>query len=373
MTKISTFGVGCFHFGILVDVPYKFRMARYAQRIEEFLRSIETISEFAVEVDQHEEYNLKIQPLSMNEGDIFPIEGIFAVSFSLRIPYRTQVDIMKMIRGPEYSWSDAGTEQFIVRTEYSYHGPVTIIECIEVDDPNDCEPSEAVVIVREYLKKKMEEYDSRLRFELIGPSPFHANLFVVEDKSIHKTFTVDHEPREGYDRVTFGVSPNAFRNRMAFLFEILRTPLSSFYSLQRIRSERIRAWKEIETVWRDVCGESRQSSIFPKLQRSIGRRKNIAALVRHIMTFRAEAVFNNRIARTHMKHVSGKDCPRFVRKSVEEAITDTVSEYPTTEMLELARFHEDRGAKWLDRVSVFVAAVTGGIIGAIITLLSSSA
>ena len=64
-----------------------------------------------------------------------------------------------------------------------------------------------------------------------------------------------------------------------------------------------------------------------------------------------------------------KDNLEFLDKRVDDVFEETFVAYPTSEVLELAKFYETRDAKWRDRVYVLLAAVMGGAIGALLSQL----
>jgi hypothetical protein len=370
MGNISSFGIGCFHLSTRVKVPSEFDVAHYAQMIREFLGSIETVEDFSVEEEEGERtFQVTEAPISMREGGLFPGSVLRSVDFSLRIPQRTQLDIIKSIHGSEVAFTETGTEQFSVRTEYFYYGPVTVVECKEVEHAGANSPSEAIIIVREYLKRKANEFASDVLFEVVGPSPFHANFFVIEDDEVKKSFVVDHDASPGYDRIAFRVTPQPGISRTIWLLDRIGTPLSYFYSLERMRSALIREWSTVKKRWGDVCGDEPTGAIdrFRSLRK---RRANIADLLRGINSFRVGTVLKDQEAKFGRAEISKYELPEFLEKHITDATEETFVRYPTEEMLELVRFNEERGARWLDRASVFFAAIMGGMIGAAITLLT---
>ena len=129
--RVSCFGVGCLHFGTSIDVPCQFKLTEYASDLQSLLESIETVEEVNVSCDE-DEYELVTQPESMRDGGLFPRHGIYSVQFSLRIPRRIQSELLRNIWPSWYPFTDAGTEQFRIYTNYYYDGPVTIVECLNV-------------------------------------------------------------------------------------------------------------------------------------------------------------------------------------------------------------------------------------------------
>ena len=165
MKQLAAFGVGCFHFGIEVTLPYRFNAEDYTKSIEGFLGNLDTVGSFSVhssDFGAQTEFELTEVPPPLIEGHGFPLHALHSVEFSLRIPNRTQEDIIKGIHGPDYPWIGLGTEHFMVKTRYFYHGPVTLVQCLDIDDGQYEDPSDAVVVVREYHSKRSLSYRRRI-------------------------------------------------------------------------------------------------------------------------------------------------------------------------------------------------------------------
>lgn len=368
MDRKSYFGVGCFHFGVSVTVPTRFDVKQYVGQIESFLDFTETVEKHSVEAAEEETIELTEQPHTMESGGFFPGQHLHKVEFIVRIARRVQTDIMRSIMGTDYSYADDMTEIFKVTTEYYYHGPVTVIECLDTGS-RSIEPADAVVLVREYIGEKVNEYGSSLRFETTGPSPFPGHFSVTEDESL-RSYKVEHDQSHGYDRVAFRVSPELYGDRTTWVLDLMGHHLSYFYSLSRIRSQRMRAWSGIEQAWNDLKGII-GASIGSKVRIHFGRRARTERLISDIFDFRSEEVFERQQAVSQRKSLARSgNYPDFLVQSVEEAFEETFQAYPTTEVLGLAGFLESKNAKRRDRSAYFFAAVSGGVVGSIITLLA---
>ena len=367
MDRTSCFGIGCFHFGILVTTPSRFVMKQYVRQVEQFLDFTETVEEHSTDAKEAD-FELTTQPYSMDSGGFFPGEFLHRIEFVVRIAHRVQDEILRTIRGDDFEWAGPGTEIFKVTMEYYYHGPIAVVECLDVEDGSS-DPADAVVVVREYIKDKVREYGSGLRFETKGPSPFHAHFFIEEDEST-KSFTVDHNRSYGYDRISFRVCPEIYRNRTTWILDLMGHHLSYFYELSRVRSSRMDAWRAIETTWNAVKAVP-EASIVSRIREWLARRSNTERLIRDTMDFRAKEVFERQQADSQRQSLSrSENCPDFLTQSVDEYFDETFSKYPTAEVLTLAAFYENKNAKRRDRFAFFVAAVAGGVVGSIITLLA---
>ena len=87
MKPITTFGVGCFHFGMKLEPPYRFRPARYAEIIQSLLSNLDTVDQFSVSslrLPTSDERDLTEHALSMLHDDTFLPGYIRAVEFSVQ-------------------------------------------------------------------------------------------------------------------------------------------------------------------------------------------------------------------------------------------------------------------------------------------------
>lgn len=83
-------------------------------------------------------------------------------------------------------------------------------------DGNLTEPSDAVVLIREYLEKYKPD-GSSVEFQFIGPSPFHADFYIEE--STNKEFRYDK--RVGYDAVFFPIPPGKDKTEIGWFMSQL--------------------------------------------------------------------------------------------------------------------------------------------------------
>lgn len=370
--KFTSFGVGCFHFGVSTKAPHLFRHKAYAEDIEQFLRSLDTVEDFSVNLlpySADDEYELRGSVPSLSEGELFPSQALSSVDFSLRIPPRAQRAIANEIEGAAYSWDGLGTERFRIRTEYFYHAPVTVVECLDMDERGPENPSDAVWIVREYLASKLEESTLDLQMQIMGPSPFHADFFVCLDETDGSEEQIKYDKRLGYDVVDIRLSSSDFRNAVHWFFNQCGDQLSMYYWLKCIQRRRSTVWLEIQHNWNALHQSLESENGIRRRLDVFGKRRKIEELVNQVMRFRANTMFRYREASSSHKNLLAKKqgTSKFWRENLTDTFDEAFSEYPTAEVLELAKFYESRDAKWRDRVYFLLAALVGGAVGAVIT------
>ena len=370
MKPITTFGVGCFHFSMKLKPPYRLRPLQYADTLETLLRDLDTVGSFSVApstLASSDDLTLTEDALSiLHEAGWLP-DCIDSVEFSLRIPHRVQQDIIETIYGPDYAWSGLGTEHFMVRTQYFYYGPVTIVECLDLDDSQHDRASRAVIVVREYLKRKLAEAETDMQLEFVGPSPFHANFSVFENEGDGPH--VEYQEMRGYDRIRLHVPPDVLERHTAWILNWMGYVLSFYYHLVRVDNWQMEQWSRVDEARYSLDDPSASKTLFKRVRASMRRRREIGNLVDRVLMFRADMLWNQQMANTAKKGLQTDEGPDFLDKKVADAFEETFRSYPTSEVLELAEFYETRDAKWRDRAYVLLAAVMGGGIGALLSQL----
>ena len=241
---MRVFGVGCYHFGL--KTPIEISAENYIIALKDRLNKINTISDINVEFDEDgPDVTIKIDDDvgSFNDsGRSIPLLQFFRLSFSIYIPERIQRDLTKNIY-PRC----IGVENFKVTIEHDWYGPFTVVECI--DSTDETNPSDAVVIIREFFKKEFHEDSGIIRFECLGPSPFHAN-FVLKESSEELSTPIETKiiKLRGYDHLEFLYRKSEYDDETAYddVLEELASEFGLYYRL--VAEERVRSneWELLE-------------------------------------------------------------------------------------------------------------------------------
>lgn len=125
------------------------------------------------------------------------------VSFWVTIPARTQRDITERTGG---GYDYEGVEDFYVVTYYRTF-PVSYV-FVERENAPTFEGSQAVVIVREFLKEETRRHRAAgsIEFSFVEPSPFYCDFALVASTGpMDQPFKLERFPRQGYDdfRITY--------------------------------------------------------------------------------------------------------------------------------------------------------------------------
>ena len=292
---------------------------------------------------------------------------IFSIEFSLRIPQRVQDDIVRKISPYGDHWTGLGTEQFLVKTRYFFHGPVTVVECLHIDDNTHEDPSDAVFIVREYLQQKLSESSTDIQLECVGPSPFHVDFFAFDTDDIERPH-VEYTEQRGYNIANVYIPTHVSANHISWLLDWMGDHLSFYYFLKRLDIRQGKQWIRIDKARHDLDESTNPGVYSNNIRAFMNRRRTIAKLVADILRFRAEMLSNRQFAFSAKKKIGiENDNLEFLDEKLDNALEETFVTYPTSEVLQLAKFYEERDSKWQDRIYFVLAALIGGVIGAILS------
>lgn len=244
MSLVARFGAGCFFFAS----PTAKSLAAWRETVKAELGKIPSLS--SIEFDLQDDW-IEMGPfpgLSPESAikDSFGQPGSGTFTFEVSIPERVQRDISNGL------YPVLGCTRFRVATFYEYEGPTTLVRCLDGDLIED-DPSDAVVVVREFLTRELSvRRGCELKFAVLGPSPFHANFSVVDDlgdldardtRSLAEMY-FERKAQLGYAEYYFcqdysrtDLSREEFSRRVA---QVLARQLAFFYAMSVGRATRIR-------------------------------------------------------------------------------------------------------------------------------------
>lgn len=241
---VITFAVGCFMFEnrsadlLTLDNPKgKYLIQDWAQEVRTALEGLDGVTSIDIaepsgisgqmrgsEVfDLEELHGRGRYPNLLSEREFVPNPSNGAVSFDVNIPLELQKELF-------YAEIQLASEHFHVDIYFGYGFPVAFVST----ELPESSPSEAVILVREFLVSRFKENAATgpLTFSCLGPSPFWAEMRVVvavpEDNIGEAVVAAKLSPREGYDRVTFlAKGPNLAEAYLAVQDEI--APILGIY------------------------------------------------------------------------------------------------------------------------------------------------
>lgn len=362
------FGVGCFHFGYRKLAPFKFTASDFVKEVETALGSVQSIGDISATYDKDYDHVLTIEDewKSLQDGHLFPHILFFNVDFSVFIPARIQDSIF-----PGESMSElTTTEKFRVSIRHGFYGPVSYIECI--DPQEECDPSSAVRLLREYMSKEFAKLESSVTFEFLGPSPFHADFFIQGGDTGDSEIRMEEIKQRGYNRIVFfHDSTSEPEEVLEFVLDELSHELDLYYKIERIRVEMMNKGEELVEEWLKLQTTAEKMPAVWKVPARIQLHSAARNLVLKVLTMQAEfAVFEREIART-VDETYRKGAETYMEKYVRNE-AEGLPTYPLDSILAWAQHIEQGSFKQTEIIAVVLSAIGGGIVASIATTLLSS-
>jgi len=372
MDNTIQFGIACFHFGISKEPPFGYTDEQFIAELYKVLESIPNIEQ--INITDIEEGENPPQDISEKIPDIHEARGVFPnwefgkIGFAIHIPDRIQRQILP--------FSEICTERFEVLINYGFDMPVTFIE--PIDPIGRCSPSNAVQVVREFLNQQFINIKSEyIRFEVLGPSPFHADCYIKVGEDIGSNesspgfISKDVTTGAGYDELVFYYDTEIFENGKdaeACIFNEMIFELSFYYEIIQSRSIKIRKWEQIDEMLRNIIPEDRKKHIWDSFLEFINYSGKLRKLFIAIAIFERDLIFAKEAIRRDYKDVYSNRWASHFQNFIDKVMKEDET-YPTKEIIQLLSYLEDKRAKNMELLTMFFPAIIGGGIGALITLL----
>lgn len=377
MNNKLSFGIGCFHFGVRGTPPVRFGGSEYLKELTQALEAIPNLDHIGVDCDdEFKDWSLDVtgELPSLEEGPgLFPKPWHMRIDFEVYIPLRVQAELCKGV-----SRVRTFTERFKVSIHYTYHLPVTVVESVNPSQRG--RPSTAVVIVRRFLERELNTSESGyIKFESLGPSPFHANCYIEPgdpqgDNDVDWDVWSERIPRRGYDDILFYYNEVAFANeeevRNAVIEEIL-DELGFFYRVVQTQNARMSAWGRVEGLVGQLIAIQGMKGIRGRLERTFVCSKLINEALTQITVFEANRLYVHSARQRAYAHLYSDQLWGWFQPYIDKRIKQQIS-YPTGQIGQLVSFLESRRVKSVETLVVLVSALLGGTIGALLTLLLST-
>jgi hypothetical protein len=345
-------------------------MADYLRELKAGLEAISAVTNLHIDIPDvvlnEQSFECAEDPGEFVEGaDHFPPIGFGAILFELHIPRRVQEELVG-----ESGADGIGTERFAVHIDYMYEGPVAFVVLLDAAS-GERSPSNAVVLVREFLLREIREDDTPIRLDCLGPSPFHAEfcLRLVLPSVSSGSFRVEYEPRIGYDLVRFTSDHAEYAlavQALQSLRELLSNELGFFYWVRALEARWIDQFATIQEQVSALTSMAQKRTFWYRLTSKIRRSSMLRDVFASLIGFDVTRTFqiNRRqeLYRSTYPDANGG----LLRPYVDRAIADAV-DYPTKQITTLVGFLERRHSKAVELAVVMLAAVIGGLAGGALT------
>jgi hypothetical protein len=356
------FGFGCFHFGGRPD-RLSITWGQHFTNVETALRDIGAY-DITLSYDDEQEVELmyfgatSTGPLEEGGGIVPP--GAFT-EISFRLPIHEAFVSARQRRR-------LGSMEYQVHMRYGYHQPVAMVVSPRARDP---EPSTGVRLTREFLTDRLGASET-IRFEFLGPSPFHAECYLIpqgpadsEDVSI----TAKRTRARGYDLLRFSYDPAALDPETALLavLEAAEEELSIFYQVEWLNVSRIHAWDRIDSSVEKLV-RLHSTRGFRAAVNQLLRIPGLAgqALIEET-SFEADLLLGDRALDRSVNETYGHGGTLFedwIRGAIRDRFT-----FPTQQVATLISRFEARRAATLERVALLVGPLLGVVVGALLAAL----
>ncbi len=376
MSNRLSFGIGCFHFGIKKTPPFEFKCAEHISEVRkalEFISNIDNISVCCDEDSKNWSTEVTDQLPPLNEGGgFFPNPRFMVIEFDVYIPFRVQEELVKkLVSGIAL---ETGTERFRISMRYGYYAPVTIVEPLNVAQENS--PSQAIVVVREFLRKELQTSKSRyLRLEVLGPSPFHADCFSESLGEGEHTLPIHVKqlPKLGYDSLVFYYDESAFgevQDAKENILEEAEDELGFFYKINQIRDVEMKAWGDIEDSIQQLISLHRKKGIKGFFARLVTCSRLARDIFISLAEFDSHRLFSDNYLGEHCRDLYPGQKGGYFRSYIESSLKERAP-YPTEQLSQLTNLLESRRTKHVEVLVILLSAMLGASIGALLTILVS--
>jgi hypothetical protein len=372
MSKQKSFGIGCFHFGVKKTPPFDFKGSDYLTELNKELSKIASLTNLKIETDEDfkkiEFRKTEITENLENDEGYFPQYLILDFEFNLYIPFRIQAEI----KNTEEKYLSTFTENFKVKIIQFYYLPVAIVETINPTEKND--PSSAVQIVREFIRRELTDTKSNyIRFECLGPSPFHCDFFIEPkkpDEDEDWLFSSEEELMKGYDNLIIYYNSNKIKDSneaLEYLYSSIQDEFGFFYKCIQTRNVKMHNWQTIQENLNSLLGIQNAKGLKGIFQRLFNRPKLIGKLFTDIATFEGSTIFKSGMQQNEYKATFSVKDEIFFKTLIDKELEEKL-DYPIKQTTDLIHFFESRRVKSLELITALIAAILGGVIGALLTI-----
>jgi hypothetical protein len=342
-------GIGCFYFSAEPD-----KLNTWAADVETHLEQLALISDIRVEGNGGDGSVL------IGERAV-PIRG--AVSFKIVIPWEVQADFM----GPLSI--DLSIETFRVFITYDRHGPVAFVVTEAAADPL-VSPSDHVLVVHEYLTSRLPEAVGGVTFEILEPSPFHANVTLAIGRQ-KKQFSFRRTPNPRYEDFAFTAASDLYSDideALLGLIYHLTEQLALFYRFVVAYNRRLHASAEINHLTQNLLSLYQSSGVRAWLARIFTSTAKMRYLALRAIAEQYESESEATRSRSEIDGIYSSGTEPCFKDYLVNKMSENFSDNLSAAREISALLDQARGRQ-IENVSLFLSALVGGLAGALVSLL----
>lgn len=369
MSEHRAFGVGCFHFGYRKTPPFELSTKQYIEEIRTTLSALPSVSQIEITYDQAfaETARVEEEPPILSDGEFFPNVMFLEIKFTVFIPKRVQEELFPNESGA----MRAATEKFSVSIRYGFHGPVTYIECIDAEE--NCSPSDAVRLMREYLERELSKLSTSVRFEFLGPSPFHANFYVRPATGDVPDIVMEEIKQRGYNDFVFRCSMGADLDEVLdFLYYELSHELDLFYEIQRRSVRLMNQGEGVVDTWLQLQLSVSDNHNFFNIPTRFRIHQSAQKLISDSYALQAQVAVDQKETEHNIASVYDMGTDTYLESFIRSRL-ERLPSYPVESILRWAEHISNSSFKQAEIAAIILAAIGGGIVGSFVTAAMSAA
>jgi hypothetical protein len=262
------------------------------------------------------------------------------------------------------------SEPFTITVVNTYFGPIAFVHFQSTTKHES--PSTAVVIVREYLKREVSRTTNPIFFEVLGPSPFHANFSLTPPSGAIQTaefgragFLLRITPQRGYDRVDFQYLSSRFSTEdQAFnsLRHELFDDLGLYYLIVALDVQEMHEWPRTAERFTALLEMSSTIGFWVEVRTFFKCQKLLRTVFVSLTNFELLRANNESRIRSAYKGVVESGIRPFLRSYIDRVIGDR-NTYPTAQVRALVEFLERRYMKTWEVTILALASLIGVMLG----------
>jgi hypothetical protein len=356
---MEAIGIGCLWFARRSRAdPKTFDPSKHVKDIRRALEGIDSISNLKIK-GEASFYSGSWSLADDQRENFFPIFAHLEISFDIFLPARVQ---------QKYTLRDPGdaVEALKVKIFYKSRMPVMYVHYPVTGGVADCRrlsPSTAIVAVRKYLDEKLKD-DPEVQVQMLGPSPFHANIYLGPDteENTSKCLDLTH-PGDGYGTFYFSMSPESAADQFILFVETYNHTLSSFYLVVRLRNHSSILATEVIDATQELLEPPSGGVILSfNYWRAFKGRIDPAfqSLLREKMNRLSQARTLNALMQDDRLRTESPFIP-YIEREIADA-----NLIPDEDVREILLMLEQRRQGYFGRATTLFAGLLGGILGALV-------
>jgi hypothetical protein len=366
----TSFGIGCFHFGYRPHVGTKFTGEDYISQLDKVLTTIPNIEKIVIDADDDfklHEFEIEQRVGMFLDGPNyfpFPASDIY-IRLSLFIPERVQKELGGRL------FIQPTCERFVVDINYPYHFPITTVRSVSA--PSDFRPSDGVFFCRKFLQQRLERpADTGIFFDSLGPSPFHADIFLEPNESgTGQKFSFERKPSRGYDDCYFRYDPDYFddiEEVYESLIYDLNDQIGLFYLITHSWVLRERDWSNLYDSILQIIASQKRKGFWVYWKNTLTSEHPLHDAMLSLAQTEVEDLDTRHNLHRKLKELYLGNKPPELLPFLDGAIAE-FSSIPFQQMRDILNVLESRRAKRMRLIMMALSAVLGGATGALVALL----